>query len=119
MILLEWFLLIVTFPFWLPILLLIAGFFILIFGVLLLGFLLVSLGLIVWVLKIFCGVYIGLLEARKEVFKEIGNGVSSMTWWRLGRLAFNKYRKHVKEMKEIQDNYIQRKKEAKKLAIDE
>jgi hypothetical protein len=91
MLLLEWILILVTFPFWFPIVLTVIGLFILIVGILLASLLFISLCTIIWILKTFYRVHMGLVIARYNVIKEIGNGIGNISWWKLGRLIFSKF----------------------------
>jgi hypothetical protein len=115
MLFLEWFLIMVTAPFWVPLLLMFVGFFILLIGVLLLSILFISLCLILWSLKTLYNVHVGLVDARQTIIKEIENGINSnMSWWRTGRLVFIRYMKHRKEIKEMRRQYMQEEKEKEK-----
>lgn len=96
MLLLEWILAIVTFPFWFPVLLLIIGFLILMFGSLLLVFLLLDLSLIIWILKSLYNVHVGLLMARQTIVKKLKN---NMSWKKFLLLILNGCTKWVKDEK--------------------
>jgi len=120
MLFLEWLLVVITFPFWFPILLLVVGFFILLFGILLLSLSVASLCLIIWVLKNLYSVHVGLVDARQTIIKEIENGINSnMSWWRVGRLVFIRYMKQRKENKEMQRQYVQDEREREKEIADD
>ena len=99
--LLELILAVILAPFWFPVLLVIAGFFILLIALLLIGlliFLFLSLCSIIGILKILYNAHMGLVEARKGILRDIGD---NMSWWGLGRLILNRYRKQVREAREL------------------
>jgi hypothetical protein len=104
MYLLKWLLVGFTSPFWFPLVLLCVGFCVLILGSVVLVALLLSFFLIVWVLKLFHTTYYGLINARKEVLQEIGNGLNkNVPWWRLLRLIVNRHLKQLKDFKQYDD----------------
>jgi hypothetical protein len=99
--LLELILAIILIPFWFPVLLIIIGFFILLIGLLLIGLLILlclSLCFVIGVLKILYNIHRGLVEARQGILKDIGD---NMSWWGFGRLILNRYRKQVREAREL------------------
>lgn len=99
--LLELILALILVPFWVPILLMLVGFLIVLFGVcliVLLMLLFLSLCFVIGILKILYNIHTGLVEARQSIINDIGN---NMTWWGLGRLILNRYRKQVREAKEL------------------
>jgi len=99
--LLEFILAIILAPFWFPILLVIVGFFIVLIALLLVGLLILSffsLCFIIGTLKILYNIHMGLVEARQVILKDIGD---NMSWWGLGRLFINRYRKQVREAREL------------------
>lgn len=98
---LEFILAIILAPFWFPILLMIVGFFIVLIALLLIGLLILlflSLCFIIGTLKILYNIHMGLVEARQVILKDIGD---NMSWWGLGRLFINRYRKQVREAREL------------------
>ena len=71
MLLLEWLLFIVTFPFWFPVLVFIIGFSILAFGLLVLIFSFLSFCLFIWIFKVFHVTYTGLIRARQDILQDM------------------------------------------------
>ncbi len=105
MYLLKWIATTVTLPFWFPIVLLSVGFCIVLLGSILVVSLILSLGLVIWVLKMFFVTYIGLIKARQEVVQEIGNGLNQISWWRFLKMVVNRHIKRLKDLKQSYENY--------------
>lgn len=103
MYLLKWLAVAATSPLWFPVVLFCVGFCILVIGSILVVSLFFSLLFVIWVMKLFYVTYVGLIDARKEVMKEIGNGLNSISWWRFIRLMINKHHKKLKEYAQYDD----------------
>lgn len=111
MYLLKWLAVAATSPFWFPIVLVIVGFCLLVVGSILIVSLAVSLFVILWLLKVFYVTYGGLIEARQNVIKEIGNELNNISWWRLLRLVLNRYGKQMRDAKQIREESLLKEKE--------
>jgi hypothetical protein len=99
--LLELLLAIILAPFWIPALLMIVGFLILLVGLLLLIALIVLFlifCLIGWILKSLYCVHVGLVTTRQAILKEIGAGIS---WWRLVCLIFKRYIRQIRNRERL------------------
>ena len=106
--LLELILAVILAPFWFPALLMLIGSAILVIGILLICFLTLSLLFIVWILKNLYSVHMSLVTTRQVILEDIGHGfTSNMPWWRIGRLAFIKYKKQLKENREFHKQYVE------------
>lgn len=50
-----------------------------------------------FLLKPFLRIHMGVSETRKELFKEMGNELNSLSWWRFVRLVSKRYWKRLNE----------------------
>ena len=91
--------LVISSLFWFPILLFVLvciltvaaiTIFILLFG---------SLLVLLWLLKTIYRVRSGILSARQEIIKEVGQELNNISYWRFGRLTWKRYLKKYKEEK--------------------
>jgi len=72
----------------------------------------VSLLLLLWLIRTIYRVRTGIVLARQELLRDIGQELNTLSWWRLGRLTWKKYQKRVKEEK------LERKKRADEKEIE-
>lgn len=56
-----------------------------------------SLLLLLWLLKTIYLVRGGILLARQELIRDIGQELNTISWWRLTRLTWKKYKKRLNE----------------------
>jgi hypothetical protein len=50
-----------------------------------------------YLLKPFIRLHMGVSDIRKELFKELGNELNSLSWWRFARLVGKRYWKKLNE----------------------